>query len=301
MRKLHQGNQDSLDMLLDTLCNVFGSIILISCLLAMLSGKGTPSPRSPVVDTETQALQEVKLQAARGEMEGLRKLLAEMEVAAEGKRTLIEEREGLLKTVERLRRAKNEWSSTDNSTDKADDIAGLLQEHQAAGKLLADAKAKAQIADEKRGALESHLGEITLQLEQDVPTETVRFPRERKTAKGVKPVILRYDEIFPLLDGQGNFTPHIKRTPQASGGFTTQMTMSEGLNLSSKSEQLFEILHRYAAGNNYVSIYVYPDSFATFRELKRRLHELKLDYGLQLCREHQVLLFDPNGYAPPPL
>lgn len=52
-RRIRQQSGDSLDLLLDTMCNLFGGIVFIALLVAMLAGDGArqrvESPRS---DTE---------------------------------------------------------------------------------------------------------------------------------------------------------------------------------------------------------------------------------------------------------
>ena len=71
-RRLHANNQDSLELLLDTLCNVFGGIILIACLLAMLSRPISDIPADTPGLTETIA-------KARSELDGLQKLRARLQ------------------------------------------------------------------------------------------------------------------------------------------------------------------------------------------------------------------------------
>lgn len=60
---------DSLDLLLDTMCNTFGGIILIALLVALLSRTGGPSAEAPA----SQALHEQRIALAEGELEALRK------------------------------------------------------------------------------------------------------------------------------------------------------------------------------------------------------------------------------------
>ncbi len=55
------------------------------------------------------------------------------------------------------------------------------------------------------------------------------------------------------------------------------------------------------AADRYVTIYLYPDSYGTMRVLKKLIYEMKIEYGLELCTEHRVLLFDPKGTKPAPL
>ena len=46
-RRLSGSSDDSLELLLDTLCNVFGGIVLIACLLAIIPRATMPPPVCP--------------------------------------------------------------------------------------------------------------------------------------------------------------------------------------------------------------------------------------------------------------
>jgi hypothetical protein len=66
-RRLQSASEsDSLELLLDTLCNVFGGIVLIACLLAILPRQEMSSPLMPSESASAEML-ERRLIAAREE------------------------------------------------------------------------------------------------------------------------------------------------------------------------------------------------------------------------------------------
>ena len=71
MRKLRPNSEESLDLLLDTLCNMFGGIILISCLLALLTGQKNTAPGNPAEISGAQGrLLAERIEAAKSELAG---------------------------------------------------------------------------------------------------------------------------------------------------------------------------------------------------------------------------------------
>jgi hypothetical protein len=61
-----------MELLLDTLCNVFGGIILIACLLAMLSRPKVSPNATPVAtpsDREAGILAEKRIEMAQAELD----------------------------------------------------------------------------------------------------------------------------------------------------------------------------------------------------------------------------------------
>ena len=106
MRKLRPHSEESIDLLLDTICDVFGGFVFIACLLALLSNHKTPTPDDP---TGTSGMQgrvlAEKLEAAKSELAGLQKLNLKMKDLGQDKlQTLIHERNDLQATLDRLRK-----------------------------------------------------------------------------------------------------------------------------------------------------------------------------------------------------
>ncbi len=310
-RKLHANQQDSLELLLDTLCNVFGGIILIACLLAMLSRpKLAQTSSDSSSNPEAGILAEKRIEMAQAELDGLQKLRAQLQSEDDPSlRPLITELATLKKTAEKLRQEKARQDAIasvkakEMVRDSGNEIARLREQEQEIEKKLAIANKDMEAARQMRQALEKRLADLQLELENvnTLKIEKLRFPRERVINKNAAPIIVQYGQVFPLFDGGGNPMPMVRQVPSADGSFTAFANQGQGLSPNLQAKQLREILKQLGSGNRYLTLYVYPDSYATLRELKKLIYEIGVDYGMNLRTENSTLVFDPNGAKPAPL
>jgi hypothetical protein len=309
-RKLHANQQDSLDLLLDTLCNVFGGIILIACLLAMLSRPKMAATQADTSHPEAGILAEKRIEMAQAELDGLQKLRAQLQSENEPSLLpLITELAGLKKTAEKLRQEKarqDEIASVKAkqlARDTSSEIARLREQEQEVERKLASANKDTEAARQAQQALEKRLADLQLELESvsALKIEKLRFPRERAINKNASPIIVQYGQVFPVFDGAGKPMPMVRQVPAADGSFTAFANQGQGLNPNLQARQLRELLKQLGSGNRYLTLYVYPDSYATLRELKKLIYETGVDYGMDLRKEQSVLVFDPKGAKPAPL
>jgi hypothetical protein len=309
-RKLHANQQDSLDLLLDTLCNVFGGIILIACLLAMLSRPKMAATQADTSHPEAGILAEKRIEMAQAELDGLQKLRAQLQSENDPSLLpLITELAGLKKTAEKLRQEKarqDEIASVKAkqlARDTSSEIARLREQEQEVERKLASANKDTEAARQAQQALEKRLADLQLELESvsALKIEKLRFPRERAINKNASPIIVQYGQVFPVFDGAGKPMPMVRQVPAADGSFTAFANQGQGLNPNLQARQLRELLKQLGSGNRYLTLYVYPDSYATLRELKKLIYETGVDYGMDLRKEQSVLVFDPKGAKPAPL
>lgn len=310
-RRLHSNNQDSLELLLDTLCNVFGGIILIACLLAMLSRpKPEMQPANDVVDRESGILLEKKIEQARTELDGLQKLRAQLQSEDDpSTRPLITQLQALKKTAEEKRqeRAKqDEYAATKAEQiirDAGNEMARLREQEQALEKKLGIMNRDTEAARQNQAAIQKKLADLQLELGSvdQLKVEKLRLPREHQASKIPAPIIVRHGQVFPLFDASWNPAPGVNHVSSPDKSFTAMPQAGQGLMPLRDAKRLREFLPALVGQNRYLTIYVYPDSYATFRELKKIIFELGLDYGLDLCTDHRVLIFTATGAKPAPL
>lgn len=309
MRNHRQQGNDSLDLLLDTLCNVFGSIVLIACLLALISREPHPSPVSPVVDVQGAGrLLERRLEKARDELDSLQALRDELKsLGGSSVRKLAAERDELRSTVDRLRAEKQAAAQADGQpppmTDPGARIPALRDEARAEAERLADITSQLNAAQAQASTAKERLQRLSRQIEESESSriEQLRMPREKAKAKESRSVILKFGEVFPLEDQEDQPFPGIRRIHEATDGFTAHPKRTEGLFTSRDSEQLKQLFQRFKNKDAYLAIYVYPDSHETFRELKRIIHETGIEYGLESCEEYDIITFSKSGSSPAPL
>ena len=133
--------------------------------------------------------------------------------------------------------------------------------------------------------------------------QAVRFPRERIKDSSPFPLILKYGQLYPLNIGNAlNENNAIDRETYSDGeGFRAEPKKGKGMELPASSETLAATLKAAKAKGCYVSIYLYPDSYEAFQELKNAISEAKISYGLKFMERGSPIGFSSNGSAPPEL
>lgn len=306
MRKLRPKSEESLDLLLDTLCNVFGGIILISCLLALLTSNQPVRPKNEGTDSDGNGrfLAE-RLEAATKERAGLQTILDKIKAQGnEDIQKLLVERDQLRATQNRLRQAAAEEHVDDRSNnDPVGDLTKLRSEVKALDLKIIDGKARTQAARANEKDLASKLQRLKTQIDETEAkrVEYVRFPKEHRASKNSFNIILKYGEVFPLSHTDGRNFEGVTRVPPEEETFTAIPKKEEGWDLVKDRAAILEMLASCKQGGVYIAIYVYPDSFETFRSLKELILSTGLEYGFDIWPEHYKSRFGPKGSSPSPL
>lgn len=306
MRRMRQNPDESLDLLLDTLCNMFGGIILISCLLALLAHRQPPASPGSGASPEIQGrLLAERLDAAQKELKGLQAVWDKYKAAGEEDlQKLLAERDQLSATQKRLREGAAAEPVDDGSNkDPTGTIAELRAKIKALEQQIADAKARTQAADAKQHDLAARLQQLKKQTDDNEArqTEHVRFPKERQTSKTNANVVLKFGEMFPLEDAAGKDFAGIVRDPPDNKQFKALPQQSQGWTSGKNRRQIQELLAYYKQSGCYIAFYIYSDSFECFRSLKDLIYESELEYGFEILPEHYILKFAPDGTSPNPL
>lgn len=306
MRKLRPKSEESLDLLLDTLCNVFGGIILISCLLALLTTDRPVRPKDDSTNSDgNERFLVERLEAATKELAGLQAILDKIKAQGdEDLQKLLVERDQLKATQNRLRQqAAQERVDDGSANDPVGNLTKLRSEVKALDLKIVDGKARTQAATAKERDLASRLQRLKTQIDETEAkrVEYVRFPREHTASKNNFNVILKHGEVFPLNHADGRVFAGVTRVPPGSATFTAIPNKFAGWDLVKDRTAILEMLASCKQGGVYIAIIVYPDSFETFRSLKALMHTAGLEYGFDVYQEHLPARFGPNGNSPPPL
>jgi hypothetical protein len=305
MRKLRGTPTDSLDLLLDTLCNVFGGIILVACLLALLT-RDQKGETPKIVSASNGQLLERRIDAANSEITGLKALLAELDREGDADlRRLASERDSLKQTLDRLRQEKTQLQNqkaqqaTGAFLDPGKELTALRLQVQRKQVELETAKSQMAAAGEKQRDLTDRLSRLQGAIRDSEAKRIVklRFPKERSKTKGAVPVIVRHGQIFPVSED----FPGLEMTQLDTDSFEVIPKPGGGLNLPVLANAVRELIAGCQRQDGYLTIYVYPDSFAVFRELKALIHEAGCDYGVEVCDDGRTLRFGSRGTSPAPL
>lgn len=308
----HLSNQtDPLELMLDTLSNVFGGIILISCLLALI-----PRHESQVsITIENQA---------RGEMierrlSSAKEQLAEAEATIRGLSDGVDPGEGVLNLrrnklevlVEKLRSESKASEDSELSNAELEALAKsgdpevLGKELERLHRIAAEKEGISKSIIEKIKFLSGRLDTLSKELKnlKKGITQQLRFPRERGGRKDPYPVIVWGGGVYPLVTGANlSNNPAVAREDiPGVDGFRAKPIKGKGCQNPLNNKEFRAGIKAAKIRGEYVSIYLYPDSHAIFRDLKAALFEEGIGYGIEFEPAFHVMAFGSDGTKPPEL
>lgn len=310
MRKLRSQSSDSLELLLDTLCNMFGGIVLITCLLALQAETQSSTEPVPVSTGEaTGQLIERRIAIAESELEGLKELLsASGSLDDRSLRSLAAEKAELQRTLERLRTQKAATAAEKASqfpVDQGSLVVGLRLEAKRLREQMVEIDTRKAATRQKEEDLSAIIKELDKRIDNEelARTESLRFPKERIQVKEPWNVIIGYGKIYPLLIDGKNYDGGLIRVEIDKDSHCVEPRKDGGLTLGRQTEHIKRLLSEAKAAGEYISVIVYPEdeSFSAFRQLKQLIHEVGVEYGVVVTRRNAPVRFSSEGASPPPL
>ena len=294
--------EGSLDLLLNTLCDVFGSFIMIALILILPTGIARIA--QPAANDETINR---RISAAQAEMQRIERQVVESSADPESVRLNAEKQElesairSLKEKSARLGSARaNEINTSIRDVTKEDAVllakikkARIAQE---AARNAMDESAKYQSTIASR--IDSIKGKLSSA--KKVRTQEMRLPRERVTSKGASNVIFRYGRIYPTqtsLNSDRN-TESLKWTPEGDEAYRVSPIEGKGYlpNETSKITTWASSISR----DRFVACYVYIDSIDAFREFRKILQQLNVEIGWEPQESGRDMIFSSHGTSPNP-
>ncbi|HCS51632.1 hypothetical protein [Rubinisphaera sp.] len=271
---------DSLELLLDTICNMFGGIVFISLLVVLMldSSRGlVPTHEEPIDEVEIQKLKE-DLTIAKTELERVHQArIQQIEFLAKyvpddlqdrllELETLSDQHSGLEKKSLELRENNFETLTALNHT-----------------------KQSLNSSAEKHDKLNSEVQKLTSEVDAVIDEQSVSFPRAgRKYGVTAIQVSIRFNRLYFRHDLAelhiGNWLPNLEDyviTENDTEFFQVQVRPTGGIDLSDKSHArilIRERLRNYSTSNWSISMTLWPDSFESFRPLREVLSELGYNF-----------------------
>lgn len=295
---------DSLDLLLDTMCNTFGGIILLALLVALMPQKRvdgeTPSPsatlyeqRIAFAEAELAALQKhVKntpaddTTAATAALEGAKERLSNAR------------RDALLLASDVTQKAASIATLGGAAWEQlAEEFKKLERRETELRNLIAASEAETTRLQERRAALEAQARD-----EQNKQTVKLRFPKERPRIRNSLAVICKFGRIYPAHQ-MGGAKDRLNITWKTIGDETEESIplADKGIQFPKDAATFHALLIAFKAEDVYVAFYVYPDSYEVFRAAKDIAIEARYEFGIEVVPAGRRLLWGPNGSSPPPL
>jgi hypothetical protein len=300
---------DSLYMLLDTMCNAFGGIILLAVLVVLLTSK-EKSQNATTGDSLERLQRRVALaQANLQESLQLASSLQARTTDANQKEQLVllDQRKQLQDEIKLIRElaAQNAREIDANAGSDPTERLKALNAQIAAAEVkkleaqnsLAASKDEEKHTKERLEALKKQMAEVAAKSERQL-----RMPKEHDTDRQVVYIILRYDRLYfcrnlDLTRNDTDFHWTIK-----GGVETPDPIKDKGLDPDVNAAVLRNYFTTQARNSVYVVFIALDDSFPAFIRAKQIAVECGLPYGWQPWRldVDGPVSFSAYGYQPRP-
>ncbi len=272
---------DSLEMLLDTMCNLFGGIILLALMVTLIAKDAEMSEKLTEAEIKTREMREKQLMQLEEELRAAQKFQQDLasqagdpEVQEQVK--MLQQRETIQQTLEELRQ---ELEKTKSRLEESAESLKELEEMKQSQAVSAAAAQQEDVAQPER----------------------MRLPREHETEKSPAEIIVKNGMIYPVNFYQ-NGTP-VSNTAGFVRRDVGQLQVLEpiegkGMNPRLHSSQLSQFFRSIPAGT-YLVFRVYGDSFSEFNEAKKAASESGLELSWMPIEKDVNVVLGGGVVAPP--
>ena len=305
-RKRNRVDTDSLDLLLDALCNMFGGIIFIALLIVLLTSEASKtndgSSSTTQLSTETRILQG---QAAS--LEEQLDLALEDNLSSKG---------SLYQILEILEQTKAQKADAIKVLEK--DGQQTVLENQAELEAIAELGRLVSIADDLQEKLispdEDDLAEAVNE-EREAVQEIqkklnsidqrrvlhARLPRERQSRLIPVWIILERDRAYVTIASNGDFDDFDPRdviaTPTAGSGYLYTPKLKGGIQINdniSNHPRLHDLINTYPNNSYFIIMQVRSTAHEAFQQFKAALISRGYSYNLNLTEQDLILYSGGN-------
>jgi hypothetical protein len=298
---------DSLYMLLDTMCNAFGGIILLAVLVTLLTSKERDNAGTA---SSTQEMLQRRLAMAQANLRQSDELQKSLQAKASDGRwktqvSLLEARRRVQDEIKALRdlSAQNaKQLDASASTDPAERMKSLNAQLAAAHARKLDAQNSLAATKENTKRLNARLTGLEKQA-SDLVNESqrqLRLPKEHETGKRVIYVIVRYGRIYPCRNS--DLSRNETDIDWASTLSSETAQPRQGRGIDPASEVALRTYFRNLSGTSvYVAFCVFEDSFLAFIRTKQLATDSGLAYGWEPFQiSDGPVSFGAVGHTPKP-
>jgi hypothetical protein len=303
MNLRHKRPPDSLFMLLDTICDTFGGILLLAVLVTLLTSQ--ENQKSAGAPSEDADFIKRRLEIAQTNLREALDLSARLEAkAGDGRwkqqinlmatrKDLEEQLQQVATTITQKQRDIQAAAATDPS-----ERAKYLNQRMAEAALRqADAENRLAAAKQDLQRLKQRQADLGRQIAiktQDTE-RLLRLPREHETAKEVVYIIARYGMIYPCRNS--DLSRNETTIDWGINGNTADPMPGKGIPPAATATYFAELSHN----DVYVVFCAYEDSFPAFMQARQAAVGRGLSYGWEPFRNQDgPVTFSANGHTPKP-
>ena len=279
---MEEDSEDSLDLLLDTLCNAFGGIILITLLIALMSQEANNAPTKPKSFKTEWMLEQQAISKIENEIvieESINSTLqrepgndpsGKVAAALQEKTELEQEKETLAENIARLQ--KMLASMPANSSNLAVDLQRQLRALQQMD--LENERLEKQLkAEVERAGTKLSETNRDIKSSKSERTQTLRLPKEKgRTGKQHIWVPVKYGKIYPIDWDHSSTTEQIFniRSPN-DNAFVYTPVQSRGFSPFNDQAEIIQYFRTINPQKKYLAFPIFPNDpcFRSFNQAKQ--------------------------------
>lgn len=276
MRRRRRAADSSLELLLDTICNTFGGVLFLAILVAMLLQlRGTAGAL-----TAPSPISHRHLQERRARTEELKSELESLHAATRQQAEMIGDLSPSEMAVQRqeLEAARQKHSELlTRRAAMATELANTQEVTNQAAQELAKIDSDLAAARQESDSLEE-----SLENETEARTIQARLPVLHETTKRESSYCLRYGRLYRVLDSAGPNTHDFDvQTASNTIGVTPKPNGGQPLGRGTQAKVHFtKEIGTIDPSTTYLAIFVWPDSYGEFQDVKSVMLEKQFEYRL---------------------
>jgi len=307
--------KDSLDLLLDTMCNAFGGIVLIAILVALLSNEVRVTQEATRIRELSTEMTKRRIAQAGSDILAARQYQDDLTNRLEAtdlreKIELVKERDRLKDAIESLSKSsidvqKRTEQAQEAATETTDErVHSLRTQFEELNKQYVTAQNALEAIEQNNQRLRQRISDVESEAQKSKTRNVVqlRLPKEHPQSKVPVPVVIRYNQIYFVYDTS---TSRVQRNEYGltfetmlDGDTEVLPIRGRGVDLSGSTT----LLRNVPRQDYYIVCWVYGDSFRVFNQFKQLITRSGYEYGWSPVRpEGFLVLTEQDVTAPPPL
>lgn len=289
-RRESMNSTESLELLLDTICNTFGAVIFLAMLVALLVGQA--APEVPVAEPPTAAETASILAEIQEAQERLRILSGQYRQQEQIRQRLASsESEALAgklrqQTEQQLRFMSEKSTAVQEAADTQAQTVTVQQTLERQQRRLQMAKAQQQ-------QLQTEMQQL-----QELSSRTAAIPRLRKTTKDAVVFVIDDGHLYQITTSSLAINSRDTQRSTRGGIEVIQPRSGSGTHIGDTSAAQSSVRKKFSdvhAGQHFVTLYVSRDSFAEFAPVKAQLVKLGIEYEVIIGESNDVELSIGNS------
>lgn len=301
---MEEDSEDSLDLLLDTLCNAFGGIILITLLIALMSQEANNAPAVPTNFRTQWLLEQQEISRTENALVIEKSIGENLEAKIKGeelnevaesiseKQRLERQKQTISETLDRLREELD--SIPFNSSNLAEDLQNQLESISELKQ--ENTKLKIELQNQIQD-MESKLTNIqhSINSSKSNRLQALRLPKEKgKSSKGYVWVIVKHGMIYPY---HSMYQRIFNRIEVGAGATKYIPREGKGLDVTTNSESVNKFLKKVDGKNEYLAFMVYSNDqcFRAFNMIKQIATKKEIGYTWEPKTPGEDIIFSSTG------